>query len=110
LESHLIIKQISYRRDNARRDRLYGKSTPNAKVDTHKLADKVCQIHRGKVTTDGCCRLLISDTYPRVNWMNLTNLTNLMIMSHLYIYEIFWMKYIIYFLFTIDEHDKARSL
>lgn len=43
---HLITKQISYRRDNARRDRLYGKSTPDSMVDTHELADKVCQIYR----------------------------------------------------------------
>lgn len=35
-----IILSISYRRDNARRDRLYGKSTPDSMVDTHELADK----------------------------------------------------------------------
>jgi hypothetical protein len=42
---HLIIEQISYRLDNANRDRLHGKSTPDSKVDTHQLADKVCQIY-----------------------------------------------------------------
>jgi len=35
-----IILSISYRRDNIRRDKLYGKSTPDAKVDTYELADK----------------------------------------------------------------------
>jgi len=35
-----IILMISYRRDNARRDKLYGRVTPDSKVDTHELADK----------------------------------------------------------------------
>ena len=35
---------MSYRRENARRDRLYGVPEPNAKVDTHELADKVPEI------------------------------------------------------------------
>lgn len=35
-----IILSISYRRENERRNRLYGIPEPNAKVDTHKLADK----------------------------------------------------------------------
>ncbi|KAF9446016.1 MFS general substrate transporter [Macrolepiota fuliginosa MF-IS2] len=34
-----IILTISYRWDNARRDRLYGKPKPGAKVNTHELAD-----------------------------------------------------------------------
>lgn len=42
---HTIIKQISYRMDNAQRNRLYGKATPESKVDTHELADKVCYVH-----------------------------------------------------------------
>jgi len=35
-----IILTISYRMENARRDRLYGKPEPGAKVDTRELADK----------------------------------------------------------------------
>ena len=35
---------MSYRRENARRDRLYGIPEPNAKVDTHEFADKVPKI------------------------------------------------------------------
>lgn len=59
----LIIEQISYRRDNIRRDKLYGKSTPDAKVDTYELADKVCQTHPGGVLLIGLfCRLPTSDT------------------------------------------------
>ena len=34
-------KQISYRRDNARRNQLYGVPDPKATVDTSELADKV---------------------------------------------------------------------
>ncbi|KAF8814977.1 MFS general substrate transporter [Phlegmacium glaucopus] len=36
-----IILSISYRLENARRNKLYGIPEPNAKVDTHELADKV---------------------------------------------------------------------
>jgi len=35
-----IVLSISYRRDNANRDRLHGKPHPDAKVDTSVLADK----------------------------------------------------------------------
>jgi len=35
-----ILLTISYRRDNARRDKLYGTHTPDTMVDTHELADK----------------------------------------------------------------------
>jgi len=35
-----VILTISYHLDNQKRDKLYGKPMPNAKVDTHKLADK----------------------------------------------------------------------
>ncbi|KAJ7215191.1 major facilitator superfamily domain-containing protein [Mycena rebaudengoi] len=35
-----IVLTISYRRENARRDSLYGKTVPNARVDTVHLADK----------------------------------------------------------------------
>ncbi|KAJ7269715.1 MFS general substrate transporter [Mycena rebaudengoi] len=35
-----IVLSISYRMDNARRDKLYGKSTPNRRVETAELADK----------------------------------------------------------------------
>jgi sugar phosphate permease len=35
-----IILSISYRRENARRDKLYGKPVDNARVDTHELADQ----------------------------------------------------------------------
>ena len=34
-------EQISYKLENERRDKLYGIPAPNAKVDTHELADKV---------------------------------------------------------------------
>jgi len=34
---------MSYRWENARRDRLYGKPLTGVKVDTHELADKVYQ-------------------------------------------------------------------
>ena len=37
-----IILTMSYRLENKRRDRLYGKPEPNATVDTTELADKVC--------------------------------------------------------------------
>ncbi|KXN84387.1 hypothetical protein AN958_12646 [Leucoagaricus sp. SymC.cos] len=36
-----IILTISYRWDNARRDKLYGKPRPGIKINTHELADKV---------------------------------------------------------------------
>ncbi|RXW16480.1 hypothetical protein EST38_g9367 [Candolleomyces aberdarensis] len=36
----LFIVEISYRMENARRDKLYGKVIPNAPVDTRELADK----------------------------------------------------------------------
>ncbi|KAL9710214.1 hypothetical protein Ac2012v2_006510 [Leucoagaricus gongylophorus] len=36
-----LILSISYRWENARRDRLYGKPTPGVKINTHELADKV---------------------------------------------------------------------
>ncbi|KAF8636920.1 hypothetical protein AX17_003171 [Amanita inopinata Kibby_2008] len=35
-----LVLTISYRRDNARRDKLYGKPEPDARVDTSELADK----------------------------------------------------------------------
>lgn len=35
-----IIMSISYKLENERRDKLYGIPSPNAKVDTHELADK----------------------------------------------------------------------
>ncbi|GLB42135.1 putative major facilitator superfamily protein [Lyophyllum shimeji] len=35
-----IILSVSYRMENARRDKLYGRPDPNARVDTHELADK----------------------------------------------------------------------
>jgi len=35
-----IVLSVSYRRDNSRRDRLYGRPDGNAKVDTSELADK----------------------------------------------------------------------
>ena len=35
--------QISYRIENRRRDRLYGKPVADATVDTGDLADKVCE-------------------------------------------------------------------
>jgi len=35
-----IVLSISYRMDNSRRNKLYGIPEPNAKVDTHELADK----------------------------------------------------------------------
>jgi hypothetical protein len=50
----LNIEQISYRRDNIRRDKLYGKSTPDAKVDTYELADKVCKTHSVGAPLIGC--------------------------------------------------------
>lgn len=34
-------QQLSYRQDNLRRNELYGIPEPDAKVDTHELADKV---------------------------------------------------------------------
>ncbi|KAG6846191.1 hypothetical protein H0H93_015505 [Arthromyces matolae] len=35
-----LVLHLSYRMENARRDRLYGKPEKNARVDTHELADK----------------------------------------------------------------------
>jgi len=35
-----LVLSLSYRMDNARRDRLYGKPDPDARVDTYELADK----------------------------------------------------------------------
>ncbi|CAA7267224.1 unnamed protein product [Cyclocybe aegerita] len=35
-----VVLSISYRWDNARRDKLYGKAKPNGKINTHELADK----------------------------------------------------------------------
>ncbi|KAJ7088578.1 MFS general substrate transporter [Mycena epipterygia] len=37
-----IVLSISYRMENARRDKLYGKPILNGRVDTSELADKVC--------------------------------------------------------------------
>ncbi|KAJ7170257.1 MFS general substrate transporter [Mycena crocata] len=37
-----IVLSISYRMDNARRDKAYGKPDPNARVNTSEFADKVC--------------------------------------------------------------------
>ena len=37
-----IVLTVSYRIENRRRDRKYGKPVPNATVDTTELADKVC--------------------------------------------------------------------
>jgi hypothetical protein len=39
--TNLAYRQISYRRDNARRDKLYGKPDTRGRVDTAQLADKV---------------------------------------------------------------------
>ena len=36
-----IILTVSYRLENKRRDRVYGKPDPNATVDTAEMADKV---------------------------------------------------------------------
>lgn len=36
-----MANQISYRNDNKKRDRLYGRPDLNAKVDVSELADKV---------------------------------------------------------------------
>ena len=40
-----IVLTVSYRIENRRRDRKYGKPVPNATVDTTELADKVCSLH-----------------------------------------------------------------
>jgi hypothetical protein len=51
----LIVTQISYRRDNDRRDGLYGEHTSDSKVNTHELADKVCLINTVVgFKADGC--------------------------------------------------------
>ena len=39
-----IVLTVSYRIENRRRDRKYGKPVPNATVDTTELADKVCSL------------------------------------------------------------------
>ena len=39
-----IVLTVSYRIENRRRDRKYGKPVPNARVDTTELADKVCSL------------------------------------------------------------------
>lgn len=41
IHTHLCSRQIHYRYENARRDRVYGKRVPGAKVDTQELADRV---------------------------------------------------------------------
>ena len=38
----VFILKVSYRLDNKKRDRLYGKPQRNTTVNTHELADKVC--------------------------------------------------------------------
>ena len=40
----LIALQISYRRENARRDRVYGQPRPGNRVNTHELADEVNEL------------------------------------------------------------------
>ena len=37
-----VVLTVSYRLENRRRDKLYGKPVPDATVDTLELADKVC--------------------------------------------------------------------
>ena len=59
--------QISYRWDNARRDRMYGKiANQHATVDTSEFADKVCDYDsRAQWETQSHCilRLRIFATY-----------------------------------------------
>lgn len=43
--------QIHYRYENARRDRVYGKREPGAKVDTQEFADRVSFLHPSLLST-----------------------------------------------------------
>jgi hypothetical protein len=43
-DTTLILLQIHYLHENARRDRVYGKHVPNTRVDTSDLADRVSTI------------------------------------------------------------------
>lgn len=53
--------QIYYRRENKRRDRVYGPVDPDAKIDTSKLADEVRVVPHITIL-DFISLLLISDT------------------------------------------------
>jgi hypothetical protein len=48
-DTHRDLSQISYRIENRRRDRLYGKPVADARVDTSDLADKVCQLQVAQI-------------------------------------------------------------
>jgi hypothetical protein len=48
-DTHHDLSQISYRIENRRRDRLYGKPVADARVDMSDLADKVCQLQIAQI-------------------------------------------------------------
>ena len=51
-----IILTVSYRLENKRRDRVYGKPDPNATVDTAEMADKV----RARAAENGPVSLMLT--------------------------------------------------